>query len=104
MEQSNLAWVEVNPNVWKPEAIEDYIIGILIKVEPKVTGLSTKYYLETKDKGTVLVWGSAILDDRLKLIDLGSIVKITYKGEKPSKVGKNPLHIYKVEKAVSKGF
>lgn len=105
MEQTNFVWTEINPNVWKPEQIEDYIIGIIIKVEPKSSGISTKYYLETKDRGTILVWGSAILDDRLKLVDLGSIVKITYKGKKPSnKPGKNDLLIFKVEKAIAKGF
>ena len=45
---------------------------------------SAKYYLENDD-GTFLVWGSAVIDDRMQYIKNGDLVRITYLGKNTNK-------------------
>ena len=52
---------------------------------------STIYRIEDKDGNAKNVWGSTVLDVRMKNIKEGQEVKIVYKGSKPSpnRKGKN---------------
>lgn len=92
-----MVWKNVEPNVWKPQTEETSIVGILIKVEPKgsTTSLGSKYYLENKE-GQHLVWGSTVLDDRMSIVQVGTLVRITYKGTVKN-TKKQDVKIYKVE-------
>lgn len=73
-------WKKIEPGVWKPEKDGDEFIGVLVKSE-----LSTKYdknYIysfETKE-GHTIVYGSAVLDDKMKYVKVGQAVKIVFKG------------------------
>ena len=45
-----------------------------------------------------LVWGSAVLDDRMKFVRVGDKLKITFKGKGKNKKGQ-ALNLYQVEVA-----
>ena len=60
-----IVWKEVETNVWKPEAEGDQIQGVLIRKQPATGELSPRYTIETKE-GQFMVWGSAVLADRIE--------------------------------------
>ena len=90
-------WKTIEPNMWKPENEGDSIEGVLIGMEPKddVKKISAKYNIENKD-GMFMVWGSAILDDRMKYVKIGQLVRITFVEQTKNKKRQDP-NIYKVE-------
>ena len=98
-------WKPIEPNVWKPHEVGENIIGVVISKTPKdeMTGLSAKYQLEN-EKGMFLIWGSAVLDDRLQYVPVGSKVRITYEGKTKNKRNQ-AVNLFKVEIAevVEKG-
>ena len=92
-------WTTIEPSVWKPEKEGDNIIGILVNKELKdeQSGLSARYYLETKD-GMSFVWGCAVLDDRMQYVKVGAKVRITYEGVTKNKRNQK-VNLYKAEVA-----
>ena len=99
MEQaSQEEWKAIEPGVWKPDQKEDSINGLLINKEPKTNDLGARYSIENVN-GTFLVWGSAILDDRMQYVKVGSKVRITYKGKTSNKKGQD-VNLFKVEVAI----
>lgn len=96
MEDQAVEWNEVQPNVWKPTKEGDFIFGVLISKEEKGSFESTAYNIENPE-GQHLVWGSTVLDDRMKFINVGDYVKIEYKGLEKNKKGQD-VKIFKVSK------
>ncbi len=92
-------WKTIEPGVWKPVRENEQITGILVSKEPKdeITGLSARYYLETK-AGMFFVWGTAVLDDRMKYVKIGQKVRITFEGKTTNKRGQT-VNLFKVEVA-----
>jgi len=92
-------WKTIEPGVWKPEKIGEKIIGVLVNKEPKDEngGLSARYYLENKD-GTFFVWGSAVIDDRMQYVKIGSKVKITFEGKAKNNRNQD-VNLFKVQVA-----
>ena len=92
-------WTTIEPSVWKPEKEGDNIIGILVNKEltDEQSGLSARYYLETKD-GMSFVWGCAVLDDRMQYVKVGAKVRITYEGGTKNKRNQK-VNLYKAEVA-----
>lgn len=73
-------WKIIEPNVWKPENVDDFVEGILVGRKEDVGDNESKAYdLDTKE-GIKMVWGSTVLDDRMRYVDVGSRIRITYKG------------------------
>lgn len=98
-----MEYEEINPNIWKPEEEGDSIEGVLINKETEVGDYkSNAYAIETKDNKQMLVWGCTILDDRMKYVEAGDQIKITYKGVEQNKKGQ-PVKIYKVYKVKING-
>ena len=78
--------------VWdKKEPIEGQLLGTEHNVGPND---STMYTVAVGDD-EVKVWGSTVLDDKLKNVKPGSFVKIEYEGKLKSKKG-TEYHSYKV--------
>lgn len=90
-------WKSVEPNVWKPREVGESIIGVMVNKSPRddTTGLSAKYQLEN-ESGMFLIWGSAVLDDRMQYVSVGSKVRITYNGKTRNKRNQE-VNLFKVE-------
>ena len=92
-----MAYKEIKPEDWKPEKEEDFVEGILVNSQHDIgENKSMLYNLETPE-GVKNVWGSAILDSRMKFVKSGTKIKITYKGLGEAKSGRSPPKIFKVE-------
>lgn len=88
---------EINPTDWTYEKDGDFIEGFLVQVQKDIgVNKSMLYSVETPE-GVKNVWGATLLDSRMSLVNVGSKVKITYKGLAEAKSGKNPAKIFKVE-------
>lgn len=87
-------WEKVESNVWRPENKEDSIEGVLIAKEKSIDYDTQVYTIEVKVKENIVrrtVYGTTVLDDRMKDIPVGKIIKIVYKGEKQVKRGLTKL-------------
>ena len=89
-------WKTIDPGVWKPESKGDTITGVLVNKEPKTEDQSAKYHIQAEDGEMYMVWGSAILDDRMKFVTVSDIVRITYEGQDKNKKGQ-ALNLFKVQ-------
>lgn len=92
---SEIEWKSVEPGVWKPQEEGDSVQGVYIAMEPKEGETSARYYLDNKGK-KIMVWGSAVLDDRMKLVKPGDLVKVTFNGKTRNKAGRD-VNIFIVE-------
>jgi hypothetical protein len=97
MKEEDFEFNSVEPGVWKFENEGDSIFGVLINAESKdeSNDLSAKYFIET-ETGMMMFWGSAVLDDRMKLVKIGKPVRITYLGTKKNAKGRD-LKVFSVE-------
>ena len=92
-----MTYKEINPEIWTYSNDGDFVEGVLLNKEDEVgENKSWMYSIETPE-GVKSVWGSAVLDSRMKLVKVGSKIKITYKGLGESKAGRNAPKIFKVE-------
>ena len=92
-----MAYEEINPELWTYEESGEFVEGVLVNKEDEVgENKSWMYNIETQE-GVKNVWGSAILDSRMKFVNVGDKVRITYKGLGESKAGRNAPKIFKVE-------
>ena len=69
-------------NPWIPEKENDEIEGKLIRIDEEVgENKSMLYTLETENyvRG---VWGSTVLDEKMKIFEVGDYVKIVFLGKK----------------------
>ena len=85
------------PTYWEPEAIGETLEGTYIDLEEDVGQFKSKLYTIKTSQGEMKVWGSKVLDELMKKVDMGLEVRITYNGKQPSKTGKNPWKDFKVE-------
>ena len=90
--------VDVNPGTWSPKEPGDNISGVLINIKEKVGKFKSKgYYIETEAGKILFVFGSAVLDDRMALVPVGTYCTIEYKGREPNKAGQETI-MYQVQK------
>ncbi len=92
-----MTYKEIDPSTWKYDKDGDFIEGTLIQVQEEVGMNKSKLYSIETPKGVVSVWGSAVLDSRMVLVQIGSKIRITFKGRAEAKGGKNPAKLFKVE-------
>ena len=73
----------IEPGIWKPQNEGDSITGILVSKEEAnpERNMSAKYMIDSNE-GVTLVWGSAVLDERMAVVPIQSKVRITYNGKK----------------------
>lgn len=87
-------WKKVESNIWRPEKSEESIEGVLIDKQPSTEFDNMVYTLEANVNGKLeqrTIYGTTVLDDRMKDISIGKIVKIIYKGEKKVKKGMSKM-------------
>lgn len=89
---------EINPDTWKPVKDGDQVEGVLVNKRTGV-GVNESNAYDLANMGTqIMVWGSAVLDNRMDSIAIGDFVRITYQGTKLNAKGQD-TKIFKVEKA-----
>ena len=73
------------------------LTGVFMSVESDVGPNNSKLYTILTDGGEFCVWGSTVLDTRLKNLVLGEEVKIVYTGREKSKTaGRAPYKKFDV--------
>lgn len=94
-----MAYKPIEPNTWKPENKGETFEGILIEKKENIgTNKSNLYCFEDFSKKPMMIWGSAIIDDKMNYVKIGDKVKITYNGRaEKGKAGKNPPKLFRIE-------
>ena len=98
MSKQDQDWKESSGNFWTPEKKDDELFGVLIAIENSVGPNNSMMYTfeEGKSHEMVNVWGSTVLDSRMKGIRLGQEVKIVYKGLGEKAPGKHAPKLWQV--------
>lgn len=89
-------WKTIEPEVWKAENSGDSIEGILINKRPSPKYDNKIYNIETANGEQKVVFGTTVLDDRMDYVEIGTRVRITYKGTEKNKKDQD-VKIFKVE-------
>ncbi len=76
----------------------DELIGTLVEKKEDVGPNHSKVYSVKTDKEVIDVWGSTVLDTRLKNVEEGDDIKIVYLGIKKSEKTKREYHDYSLFK------
>jgi len=93
-------FVEIKEDVFVFNDEGDVLEGILVNKMPGDDNISTRYYVDVGEC-VRMIWGTAILDNRLSSANIGDKIRITFNGTKS--IGKNKtLHLFKVEIAKPK--
>ena len=95
----DVEWDELGTKFWEPQKIEDEIIGVITEMIEGKHGMM--YVILTATDEKLLTPAHNILQDRMKEVVVGDLVKIIYKGEKDTGKG-NPAQVYKVYRAKTK--
>ena len=91
-------WKEATGSTWKPEKKDDSIEGLLTDIQSEVGQNSSMLYTvcRKEDGENLGVWGSTVLDSRMRGINIGEEVKIVFKGLGDAKPGKHAPKLFSV--------
>ena len=95
METENKTYEKIEPNVWKPVNEGDVIEGVLIQKKEKVGKYEGFAYFLENPQGQFIVFGTAVLDDKMRFVHIGEQIKIEYEGKKENPKGQ-PTKIFHV--------
>jgi hypothetical protein len=98
MTEPNWKKVELSPSWdYQTEGIGAELTGILTRIELEVgPNASTLYTIQKPNGDSVAVWGSTVLDARLKNLAIGEEVKIVYLGKAKGQKGKKDYHNFEI--------
>lgn len=97
MADTNDGWKEAAPSdTWKPEGKGDEIVGLLVDVQENVGSNSSMLYTIQVGEERKNVWGSVVLDSRMRGVKVGEEVKIIYQGLGEKKGGNNAPKLFTV--------
>ena len=94
-------WQSAQPQVVKFEKVGDAFEGIYTSLEPAVFDdrgkqtMGARYYFSAPD-GPKMVWGSAVIDNAMKFVVVGSEVRIEFAGEGEKKPGQSAVKLFNV--------
>jgi hypothetical protein len=99
VEKEAVEWEEIIPDgdIWKPTEKEDFLMGVITDIKPGTYG--NDYFLQDGDGVTWKLPAHDRIMVCLQNIEVGALIQVIYKGEKPTKKG-NALQLYKVLKGV----
>lgn len=90
---------EVIEQSWKYEDKGDCIEGVLLEVKEDMgVNKSMLYVIETAPNNPVSVWGSKVLDQKMRYIKVGEHFKIVYEGKKKGQL--KDYHDFRVFRSV----
>ncbi|CAB1062162.1 hypothetical protein D1BOALGB6SA_6938 [Olavius sp. associated proteobacterium Delta 1] len=87
MEKIN-EWEYIEQEVWKPTVENSSIQGTLIGKASKDENFRSRYYI-VNESGKYIVWGSAMLDNKMQFVEEGQVVRISYEGKSKSRQGQD---------------
>jgi|LSQX01.2.fsa_nt_gb hypothetical protein len=96
----SIAWEKITTdNLWKPEIKGEMLVGKYLRKKIKADSNGrTRYTFTAPDGDEISVFSTKILDPAMQKIPIGSVVKITFTGEKAT--GQyNALKLFDVEMA-----
>lgn len=98
MDQKDWKKVELSPSWdYQTEGIGASLVGVLTRIENEVgPNASTLYTIQKEDGEFISVWGSTVLDARLKNITIGEEVMINYLGKGKGQKGKKDYHNFEI--------
>ena len=105
MEGRQISWKKIEGNFWKPIKEGEQIEGILLDKEDKGKDIGMMYTIETsltpnKNLKQLSFYGSYILDERLRQVKVGDLIRITFDGKiKHPKDNKKSISQFTVEVA-----
>ena len=67
---------------WIPEKKDDEIEGKLLRVEEEVGENKSMFYILETEDSVRGVWGSTVLDEKMKIFEVGDYIKIVFLGKK----------------------
>lgn len=89
-------WKKIESEIVRLDNEGDYLEGILKAIE-EGDYENKKYTIKTSDGKNAIVFGTTVLDDLMKSVNVEQEIKIVNIGEKPSKKkGQNPLRLFDV--------
>lgn len=101
--RKDIDWEYIEQEIWKPTEENNTIIGTLIGKAQKDENIGARYYVEN-ETGKYVVWGSAILDNKMQFVDVGQVVMISYEGKSKNRQGQDINNFaVAVQKAVASG-
>ena len=75
-----MEFTPINPGVWKPATAGDAIEGTLVSSEDGKKFGGKVYHIETPKGEHIVVFSTAVLQDRMSYVKLGEYCKIVFKG------------------------
>ena len=82
MEHEKEDWLQVEPVIWKPTEAGDSIDGVLLLKRAKGGRYNKPSYVIASKEKRFLVFGTAVLENRMQLVEIEDHVRIVYKGVK----------------------
>ena len=84
-------------NIWEAKEEGDYIAGRITKISEGKYGIEAriKEHEEDEDADAVLLPAHRLLQARIELLNVGDIVKVTYKGTERTQGGRE-VRLYEV--------
>lgn len=92
-----MSFEEINPSIFLFKNEGDFIEGFLIRKQEKVGANESMLYSIDVGDSIKSIWGSAILDERMQFVNVGSKIRVTFKGLGEAKGDKQPPKLWKVE-------
>ena len=78
-------WVSVEPEIWKPEQPGEAIEGYLVRKRERGGKYNKETFYIKNENQSFVVFGTAVLENRMKMVDVDDYVKIVYKGIEKNK-------------------
>lgn len=94
--KKDVEWDELGEKYWEAQKEEDELTGVVTEIKEGKYG--KVYCILTAANEHLLTPSHNILQDRLKEVTTGDLIKIIYKGQKDTGKG-NPAQLYKVFRA-----
>lgn len=95
-----MEYEEIKPSVGSLKNVGDQVEGILISKEPSKKYGNMEYWIENKE-GHRKIFGTTVLDERMKFVNVGDYVKIEFTAIEKNKKGQDTkiFKVYKAKKA-----
>ena len=78
-------WISVEPEIWKPKQPEEAIEGYLVRKREKGGKYNKETYYIKHDSQSFVVFGTAVLENRMEMVEVDDYIKIVYRSTEKNK-------------------